>query len=51
MRTVSTSSEYKPCASLIPGSPGEHQCRVYNPKASLVTGSPGEPQYGVQSLG
>ena len=35
MRTVSTSSEYKPCAILIPGSPGEHQCGVYNPKASL----------------
>ena len=36
MRMVSTSSKYKPCASLIPGSLGEHQCGVYNPRASLV---------------
>ena len=28
MRTVSASMEYKPCASLIPGSLGEHQCGV-----------------------
>ena len=28
MRTVSASMEYKPWASLIPGSPGKHQCGV-----------------------
>ena len=28
MRTVSASVDYKPWASLIPGSPGEHQCGV-----------------------
>ena len=49
MRTVSASMEYKPLVTLIPGSPGEHQCGVYNPKpwASLISGSPGEHQCGV----